>query len=122
MAELLLNFTATCFRRLVCVCIPFIRLESVGNTDFIYDTENLRLLCGAVYGAVGYSRCGGCVVLHGGFCRCGNGSCGNGSYDRLAFGKIVAVDICAVIKLIVAGVCQCGDLYRISVIFIGNDL
>ena len=117
MAELLLNFTATCLRRLVCVCIPLIRLKSVGNTDFIHDTENLRLFCGAVYGTVGYYRCGSCIILHGGFCCCRNGSC-----DRLAFGKIVAVDICAVIKLIVAGVCQCGDIYRISVIFIGNDL
>ena len=117
MAELLFNFSATCLRRLVCVCIPFIRLKAVGNTDFIHDTENLCLLCGAVYGAVGYSRCGCCVVLHGGLCRFGNGSC-----DRLAFGKLVAVDICAVIELIVAGVCQCGDIYRISVIFIGNDL
>ncbi len=50
MAELLLNFTATCLRRLVCVCIPLIRLKSVGNTDLIHDTENLRLFCGAVYG------------------------------------------------------------------------
>ena len=52
MAEILFNFTATCLCRLVCVCIPFIRLKAVGNTDLIYDTENLRLLCGAVYGAV----------------------------------------------------------------------
>ena len=61
MAELLFNFSATCLRRLVCVCIPFIRLKAVGNTNLVYDTENLRLLCSAVYGAVGIADVG--VVL-----------------------------------------------------------